>query len=59
MRSSLIQPVWPAPDRVRAAMTTRRGGVSLAPYDAMNLGYATLDDRTSVEKNERLVAQAG
>lgn len=39
-------------------MTTRHGGVSRPPYDAMNLGYATQDDRTSVVQNERLMAQA-
>ncbi len=39
-------------------MTTRRGGVSLAPYDALNLGYATKDDRASVVENETRVARA-
>ncbi len=39
-------------------MATRRGGVSLAPYDELNLGYATKDDRASVAENERLVAAA-
>ena len=39
-------------------MTTRRGGVSLAPYDELNLGYATKDDRASVAENEKLVAAA-
>ncbi len=39
-------------------MTTRRGGVSLAPYDALNLGYATKDDRAAVMENERLTAHA-
>ena len=39
-------------------MTTRRGGVSLAPYDELNLGYATKDDRASVVANEMLVAGA-
>ena len=39
-------------------MTTRRGGVSRAPYDELNLGYATKDDRASVVENERLVASA-
>ena len=39
-------------------MTTRRGGVSRAPYDELNLGYATKDDRASVVQNERLVAGA-
>ena len=39
-------------------MTTRRGGVSRAPYDELNLGYATKDDRASVVENETLVAAA-
>ena len=39
-------------------MTTRRGGVSRAPYDELNLGYATKDDRAAVAENERLVASA-
>ena len=39
-------------------MTTRLGGVSAAPYDELNLGYATNDDRDSVTQNERLVASA-
>ena len=39
-------------------MTTRLGGVSLAPYDSLNLGYATADDRASVAQNERLTAAA-
>jgi len=37
-------------------MTTRDGGVSAAPYNALNLGYATKDLPASVAQNERLVA---
>lgn len=54
----LIQPDWPAAPNVRAAMTTRLGGVSRSPYDELNLGYATKDDRTSVVENEMRVAAA-
>jgi YfiH family protein len=39
-------------------MTTRLGGVSPAPYDSLNLGYATADDRAAVTQNERLAADA-
>ena len=39
-------------------MTTRRGGVSPSPYDELNLGYATKDDRAAVVENERLTAHA-
>lgn len=54
----LITPDWIAPATVRAAMTTRVGGVSVAPYDSLNLGYATADDRASVTQNERRTAAA-
>ncbi len=54
---SLIRPVWAAPRGVQAAMTTRLGGVSAAPYDSLNLGYAA-DDRAAVTQNERLTAAA-
>lgn len=54
----LIQPDWLAPPNIHAVMTTRRGGVSRAPYDELNLGYATKDDRAAVAENERLVASA-
>ena len=39
-------------------MTTRLGGVSTAPYDSLNLGYSTLDDRALVMQNERITAEA-
>jgi polyphenol oxidase len=39
-------------------MTTRLGGVSVAPFDSLNLGYSTADDRSAVMQNERLVASA-
>ena len=52
----LITPQWSAPENVAAAMTTRVGGVSALPFDSLNLGYATVDDRASVAQNERLVA---
>ncbi len=54
----LIRPQWSAPPGVRAAMTTRLGGVSIAPYDSLNLGYATADNRAAVAQNERLTAGA-
>ncbi|MFZ2296298.1 MAG: laccase domain-containing protein, partial [Polaromonas sp.] len=31
-------PDWPAPAGVRSVFTTRAGGVSVAPFDSMNLG---------------------
>lgn len=40
---------------LRHAFTTRRGGQSAAPFDSLNLGYATGDDRDVVETNRRQV----
>ncbi len=40
------------------AMTTRRGGVSLAPYDELNLGRSTADAPESVTENRRRVLAA-
>lgn len=51
MSDSWIYPDWPAPARVRALSTTRVGGVSLAPYDSLNLGTHVGDDPAAVETN--------
>ncbi|MCP5420432.1 MAG: peptidoglycan editing factor PgeF [Gammaproteobacteria bacterium] len=54
---SLIRPDWPAPARVRAASTTRLGGVSQAPYDSLNLGDHVGDQAADVAANRRLLGQ--
>jgi polyphenol oxidase len=51
-------PNWAVPANILAAMTTRVGGVSAAPFDSLNLGYSTADERGNVIANERLVANA-
>jgi polyphenol oxidase len=53
-----ITPNWAVPANILAAMTTRVGGVSAAPFDSLNLGYSTADERGNVMQNERLVANA-
>ena len=53
----LLQPNWPAPARVRSAVTTRAGGVSPEPYDSLNLGVHVGDQFDRVLQNrERLRA---
>ncbi len=47
----LIIPDWPAPANVRAVVTTRPGGVSLAPYDSFNLALHVGDDPAAVVEN--------
>ncbi|MDD2929181.1 MAG: peptidoglycan editing factor PgeF [Sideroxydans sp.] len=46
-------PDWPAPASVRTVQTTRTGGVSLAPYDSMNLGLHVGDDPVRVNRNRQ------
>lgn len=51
-----IVPEWPAPDAVRALITTRAGGTSAAPFDAsggggMNLGFGSGDDLAAIAAN--------
>ncbi len=54
----LLQPDWPAPASVRAAVTTRRGGVSTGPHASLNLAAHVGDDPAAVAENRRRVATA-
>jgi len=47
----LILPDWPAPPGVRAAVTSRRGGVSGGPFASLNLGAHVGDDPLAVATN--------
>lgn len=51
-------PDWPAPAGVRAVFTTRAGGVSVAPFDSMNLGDHVGDRPEHVAANRALLQQA-
>ncbi len=54
----LIEPAWDVPDSVRACFTTRRGGVSAAPYDDFNLGRHVGDDDGAVLQNRQRLQAA-
>ena len=56
--SDYLIPQWPAPARVRALCTTRSGGVSQAPYDALNLGEHVGDDALAVAANRLTLANS-
>jgi len=58
MSLSFIWPLWEAPKHVRVAATTRAGGVSKPPYDALNLGLHVGDELTDVQANRKMVADA-
>jgi len=46
-------PDWPAPANIRAGTTLRGGGVSLPPYDSLNLGEHVGDNPAAVAENRR------
>ena len=58
MHADWLMPDWPAPERVRAVCTSRNGGVSLPPYDSLNLGEHVGDDAGCVARNRRVVADS-
>jgi YfiH family protein len=49
----VIRPEWPSPPNVHAITTTRRGGVSAAPYDSFNLALHVGDEEACVLENRR------
>ena len=54
----LIEPDWPSPAGVRAAATTRAGGVSSGAYASLNLGDHVGDDPARVAENRRRLETA-
>lgn len=57
--TKLIVPQWPMPRSVAACSSTRIGGVSLPPYDSLNLGAHCGDNLQHVEENRRRMFAAG
>ncbi len=51
-------PEWPAPAGIRAVFTTRQGGVSLPPYESMNLGDHVGDAAAAVVANRMILQRA-
>ncbi len=50
-------PDWPAPAGIKACVTTRSGGVSLAPFDSLNLGDHVDDQLEAVAENRRRLTE--
>ena len=57
-RIDWLEPEWPAPACVHAAITVRGGGVSAAPWDTLNLAMHVGDDPAAVAENRRRLADA-
>lgn len=55
MSAAWIRPDWPAPAQVRALSTTRSGGVSLPPYNSLNLGVHVGDQPADVAANRAVL----
>ncbi|HEX8545303.1 MAG TPA: peptidoglycan editing factor PgeF [Pseudomonas sp.] len=49
--SDWLIPDWPAPAGIKSCVTTREGGVSLAPFDSLNLGDHVDDSPAAVASN--------
>src|ERR1700729_101613 len=58
MAASYLTPDWPAPEGVRAAFTLRPGGVSVAPFDSLNIGAHVGDLAEAVVENRRRIRRA-
>lgn len=56
LNHDVLQPLWPAPQGVRALCGTRLGGVSQPPWDRLNLGDHVGDDPVAVARNRALWA---
>lgn len=52
-----LQPSW-ADATIRAGFTTRNGGVSRAPYNSLNLGYHSGDQKHLVDGNRSTLARS-
>lgn len=59
LSNGMLVPAWPAPDNVRAIVTTRSvvGGVSLPPYDDFNIGAHCGDDPAKVARNRQRLCE--
>ncbi|MGC8121925.1 peptidoglycan editing factor PgeF [Marinobacter sp. VGCF2001] len=53
----ILRPSWTAPESVQALGTTRKGGVSQAPWASLNLGTHVGDEAGSVAENRQRLAR--
>ncbi|MEJ2764105.1 peptidoglycan editing factor PgeF [Photobacterium sp. MCCC 1A19761] len=53
-----LTPDWPAPAHIKAVSTTREGGISLPPYQGLNLGAHVGDQSEHVASNREALRQA-
>ncbi|MGF1697588.1 peptidoglycan editing factor PgeF [Vibrio lamellibrachiae] len=54
---NVLVPNWNVPSCVKSVASTRIGGFSISPYEALNLGTHVGDEQSLVEKNRALFSQ--
>lgn len=54
---NIIKPDWLVPANIHALTTTREGGVSLSPFNSLNLGDHVGDNPNAVKQNRALLTQ--
>ncbi len=57
MKEAMITPDWPSPPSVRALQTTRRGGVSIPPFNELHLGEHVGASSQAVAHNRQLLRE--
>ena len=55
--NSFFSADWPAPAQVKTCITTRQGGMSLAPWASLNLATHVGDKQKHVLQNRKLLTQ--
>jgi YfiH family protein len=55
---SAIIPAWPAPANIKAATTTRQGGVSMRAYTSLNLALHVQDHDKDVLRNREIFVKS-
>lgn len=55
---NFIIPDWEAPHNVKALVSTRQGGVSLKPFDSLNLGDHVGDSTQNVAANRAIFVKS-
>lgn len=54
---TVLIPDWPAPDKIHAAISSRKGGRSVSPWDELNLAFHVGDEASVVAKNWQILSE--
>ena len=53
----ILTPDWPVPNNIAAFVSTRQGGVSIEPYDGLNLAMHVGDTEHDVQQNRQILSE--